>query len=349
MKIQSASLHKFEATEVQDCISLNKGIFLGILRYVFGRIGNLIKSQNSLQNDSIKLHNDSVKLQNDSTNLQNNSVYFTRYFARACVILFTCALATSLIFALSGCGKDDKGQSQSQQSNANHTQSQTTADKNEKTHKTDKTETSQNKDNQNVQGATPKTSNENQGADAGKISIIAPKESVADRYKPATDPSNIVDILMDDGNHILIELKPEVAPLTVKNFQKLIGEGFYNGLTFHRVIDGFMIQGGDPLGTGAGGSKETIKGEFAKNGISNPLSHKRGTVSMARTQDPNSASSQFFICNGDSPFLDGEYAAFGEVIGGIEEVDKIAKLEKGAQDKPVHPPVMKQVAMVVPQ
>lgn len=178
---------------------------------------------------------------------------------------------------------------------------------------------------------------------------VPPTEPVADGYEPATTATNFVDILMDDGQHIVIELKPDAAPLTVANFQKLVASGFYNGLTFHRVIDGFMIQGGDPEGTGMGGAKETIKGEFAKNGVPNPLLHKRGTVSMARSQDPNSASSQFFICNGDSKFLDGDYAAFGVVVSGMDEVDRIAKVEKGAQDRPVNPPVMKQVALVQPK
>ena len=119
------------------------------------------------------------------------------------------------------------------------------------------------------------------------------------------------------------ELYPEVAPITVENFANLVNEGFYNGLTFHRIISGFMIQGGDPLGNGTGGSSKTIKGEFASNGVKNSISHVRGTISMARSSMPNSASSQFFIVHQDSTFLDGQYAAFGTVTSGMEVVDKI--------------------------
>lgn len=124
---------------------------------------------------------------------------------------------------------------------------------------------------------------------------------------------------------IALELDADVAPITVENFAKLTNEGFYNGLTFHRIITGFMIQGGDPLGNGTGGSKKEIKGEFAKNGIQNNISHVRGTISMARAQDYNSASSQFFIVQKDSKFLDGAYAAFGKVTSGMEIVDKICQ------------------------
>ena len=126
-----------------------------------------------------------------------------------------------------------------------------------------------------------------------------------------------------DYGVIELELYGSVAPLTVTNFVNLVNEGFYDGLTFHRIIDGFMIQGGDPLGTGMGGSENTIVGEFAANGVSNDLSHVRGVVSMARSQDYNSASSQFFIVHEDSTFLDGQYAAFGEVVSGMDVVDAI--------------------------
>ena len=122
-----------------------------------------------------------------------------------------------------------------------------------------------------------------------------------------------------------MELDPDAAPVTVENFVKLVREGFYDGLTFHRIMDGFMIQGGDPQGNGSGGAPETIKGEFSQNGVQNPLSHVRGTVSMARSQDPDSASSQFFIVQSDSTFLDGQYAAFGKVTKGMEIVDQICK------------------------
>lgn len=127
---------------------------------------------------------------------------------------------------------------------------------------------------------------------------------------------------------IKIELYPNDAPITVANFKRLVGNGFYDGLTFHRIIDGFMIQGGDPTGTGMGGSDEKIKGEFASNGVDNPIKHKRGVISMARSMMRNSASSQFFIMHQDAPHLDGEYAAFGCVTEGIEVVDAIVKSAK---------------------
>lgn len=126
-----------------------------------------------------------------------------------------------------------------------------------------------------------------------------------------------------DYGVIELELYGSVAPLTVTNFVNLVNEGFYDGLTFHRIIDGFMIQGGDPLGNGMGGSENTIIGEFVANGVDNTLSHKRGVISMARSQDYNSASSQFFIVHEDSTFLDGQYAAFGEVVSGMDVVDAI--------------------------
>lgn len=132
-----------------------------------------------------------------------------------------------------------------------------------------------------------------------------------------------VEISIKDYGVIKLELEPNEAPITVENFMKLVNNGFYDGLTFHRIIKDFMIQGGDPLGNGTGGSDEEIKGEFESNGIKNNISHKRGVISMARSQFPDSASSQFFICHKDSEFLDGNYAAFGCVTSGIEVVDKI--------------------------
>ena len=134
----------------------------------------------------------------------------------------------------------------------------------------------------------------------------------------------MIEIVMEDGSVMELELYPDIAPATVENFIKLASEGFYDGLTFHRIISGFMIQGGDPQGTGFGGSKDTIKGEFSSNGFENNLSHKRGVISMARSQNPNSASSQFFICHADSEFLDGNYAAFGKMTSGFEVLDKLA-------------------------
>ncbi|MBR4880622.1 MAG: peptidylprolyl isomerase [Clostridia bacterium] len=145
----------------------------------------------------------------------------------------------------------------------------------------------------------------------------------------------MVKIEMMDGGVMTLELDATAAPITVANFEKLVKEGFYDGLIFHRVIAGFMIQGGDPTGTGMGSSPDTIKGEFAINGVQNPIRHERGVISMARTNDPNSASSQFFICHADAFFLDGQYAAFGKVVDGIEVVDKIASVSTDFRDKPV--------------
>lgn len=133
------------------------------------------------------------------------------------------------------------------------------------------------------------------------------------------------EIDVKDYGVIKVDLYNDLAPITVANFVKLAKEGFYDGLTFHRIISGFMIQGGDPEGTGMGGSDETIKGEFSSNGVANPLKHTRGVISMARSMDPNSASSQFFIMHEDAPHLDGEYAGFGKVTEGIEIVDKICE------------------------
>jgi peptidyl-prolyl cis-trans isomerase B (cyclophilin B) len=134
----------------------------------------------------------------------------------------------------------------------------------------------------------------------------------------------MIRITMKDGGVIDLELDKKAAPVTVENFEKLVKDNFYDGLIFHRVIPGFMIQGGDPEGTGMGGPGWHIKGEFAANGWNNPIAHKRGVISMARAQDPNSAGSQFFIMHGDASYLDGQYAAFGKVVRGIEVVDKIA-------------------------
>ena len=156
----------------------------------------------------------------------------------------------------------------------------------------------------------------------------------------------MVRIEMENGGVIELELYPETAPITVKNFEKLVSEGFYDGLIFHRVISGFMIQGGDPTGTGYHGSDENIKGEFLANGVMNKLSHTRGVISMARSQHPDSASSQFFICHEDATFLDGNYAAFGKVTKGIEVVDVIAAVETNAMDKPYEDQVMKKVTLV---
>ena len=154
-------------------------------------------------------------------------------------------------------------------------------------------------------------------------------------YIQTNETTNTVQIEMSDGGKIIVELDEKSAPLTVKNFQKLVAQHFYDGLIFHRVIFGFMIQGGDPQGTGMGGSKETVKGEFRANGISNPISHERGVISMARSQFYNSASSQFFICHADAKFLDGQYAAFGKVVEGMDVVDRIASVPTNRADRPL--------------
>ncbi len=155
----------------------------------------------------------------------------------------------------------------------------------------------------------------------------------------------IATIEMEDGGVITLELYPEVAPISVNNFISLANKGFYDGLIFHRVISGFMIQGGDPQGSGMGGPGYSIKGEFAGNGVKNDLSHARGVLSMARAQNPNSAGSQFFIMHADGPFLDGQYAAFGKVVEGIEVVDRIAAVKTDRMDKPKDPQRMKKVSV----
>lgn len=153
----------------------------------------------------------------------------------------------------------------------------------------------------------------------------------------------MVVIELENGKKIKLELYPEKAPITVENFLKLVGEGFYDGLIFHRVIKDFMIQGGDPTGTGMGGAKEKIKGEFLLNGVPNDLRHERGVISMARAQNPDSASSQFFIVHKDSFFLDGQYAAFGRVTEGMEAVDEIAETATDFSDRPKTDMKMKKV------
>ena len=155
----------------------------------------------------------------------------------------------------------------------------------------------------------------------------------------------VVTIEMENGGVIKAELYPEIAPNTVNNFISLVKKGFYDGVIFHRVIPGFMIQGGDPEGTGMGGPGYTIKGEFTGNGFKNELRHKRGVLSMARTMMPNSAGSQFFIMHDAAPHLDNQYAAFGKVIEGLEVVDAIAKVKRDYNDRPETPQVMKKVTV----
>ncbi len=150
---------------------------------------------------------------------------------------------------------------------------------------------------------------------------------------------------MEDGKTITAELYPDIAPNTVNNFISLIKKGFYDGLIFHRVISGFMVQGGCPLGQGYGNPAYSIKGEFKANGFRNELRHTRGVLSMARSSDPNSAGSQFFIMHGDAPHLDGHYAAFGKVVSGLETVDAIAGTKTDMDDKPITPQRMTKVTV----
>lgn len=173
------------------------------------------------------------------------------------------------------------------------------------------------------------------------------------KYRETENVSNYIKISVRDFGEIIAVLYPDVAPVTVENFKKLISEYFYNGLTFHRVIDNFMIQTGDPTGTGAYGSQETIKGEFSENGFKNILSHSRGVLSMARvgsnpetSETYNSASSQFFIVQTDSTYLDGKYAAFGKVISGITVVDKIASEETDEYDKPINDIIIDNIKFI---
>ncbi|MCC5909977.1 MAG: peptidylprolyl isomerase [Clostridiaceae bacterium] len=155
----------------------------------------------------------------------------------------------------------------------------------------------------------------------------------------------IVTFIMEDGNEMKAELYPEVAPNTVNNFISLVKKGFYNGLIFHRVIPGFMIQGGDPNGTGMGGPGYGIKGEFTSNGFKNDLKHAKGVLSMARSMDPNSAGSQFFVMVANSPHLDGQYAAFGKVFEGIETADKIVSVKRDRNDRPLEDQRIKEVTV----
>ena len=150
-------------------------------------------------------------------------------------------------------------------------------------------------------------------------------------------------INIKDFGEVELELYPDLAPITVDNFVKLANKGFYNGLTFHRIIKGFMIQGGCPKGNGTGGPGYQIKGEFAANGVNNPIKHERGVISMARAMNPDSAGSQFFIMHKDAPHLDGQYAAFGKVIRGIEVVDKVAGVQTDFRDKPLKPVIIETI------
>ena len=174
-------------------------------------------------------------------------------------------------------------------------------------------------------------------------SAVSNEETTSASTDTTDYKSSYTAIDVKDYGKIEVELYEELAPITVKNFVDLAKDGFYDGLTFHRIITGFMIQGGDPKGDGTGGSEKTIKGEFAQNGVKNDLKHTRGVISMARSMMPDSASSQFFIMHKDAPHLDGSYAAFGKVVDGMDAVDEIADTEVDWNDKPTTPQVMKRV------
>lgn len=194
----------------------------------------------------------------------------------------------------------------------------------------------------------PKKSVDNSAADKETKSSNAASNNDSGK---ATAPINtsgknpIATIEMEDGAKIKIELYPNIAPNTVKNFISLAQKRFYDGLVFHRVIPDFMIQGGDPEGTGEGGPGYSIKGEFKANRFTNDLKHERGVISMARTDEPDTAGSQFFIMVASAPHLDGYYAAFGKVIEGMDEVDKIVKVQRNENDRPLNPPKMKHVTV----
>ena len=189
------------------------------------------------------------------------------------------------------------------------------------------------------------------GAPAPESNDVIESEAVAEAEAEAeagteaevSNDNAVVVITMKEYGEIEVELDWEAAPITVDNFLRLVDEEFYDGLTFHRIILGFMIQGGDPDGTGSGGLSNKIVGEFTKNGWNNPISHVRGVISMARTDDPNSASCQFFITNVDAVFLDGQYAAFGHVISGMENVDAISSVATDANDRPNTPVIIEKI------
>lgn len=182
------------------------------------------------------------------------------------------------------------------------------------------------------------------------VSLVSCGNPALKGVKDSAEPTDYVLMEVEDYGEILIHLCPEEAPITVENFKSLVASGFYDGLTFHRVISGFMIQGGDPKGNGTGGSDKNIVGEFSSNGIENNLKHERGTISMARSNDPDSASSQFFIVHETSTqntlSLDGKYAAFGTVIYGMETVDAIAKVTTNYNDRPLKTVRIKSVRFV---
>ncbi len=178
-----------------------------------------------------------------------------------------------------------------------------------------------------------------------EMETLQPEENTTSAWEGMEETVN-AEITMKSGGVIKLELYHDVAPITVENFVKLANDGFYDGLTFHRIIPGFMIQGGDPEGRGSGGPGYSIKGEFAANGVENNLKHERGVISMARANDPNSAGSQFFIMHEDADYLDGNYAAFGRVTDGMEVVDEIAETQTDMNDMPLTPQVIDTIRII---
>jgi cyclophilin family peptidyl-prolyl cis-trans isomerase len=232
-------------------------------------------------------------------------------------MLMVAALSAGM---LAGCGSDDTKE-ESKSTEAADTKENTEENKDTEETKEESTEESADQS----EGTEEEVSGFTDGSGDGEDTDTADDTStVLDTSEPLTGLHH-AEIEVKDYGTIKVELDADTAPISVTNFVKLAQEHFYDGLTFHRIIDGFMIQGGDPEGTGRGGSDETIKGEFSENGVKNDISHERGVISMARSSDPDSASSQFFIVQSDSTYLDGQYAAFGHVTEGMDIVDQICK------------------------
>ena len=249
--------------------------------------------------------------------------------SRILAVLFAVVLTAG---TLAGCGSSKK---------ADDTKTETTDEKSE-----DKA--SSDEDTKDVNVASEEEAEEAGFSDGTDTDGATVENTVLDTSQELTGIHH-ADISIRDYGDIKVELDADTAPITVTNFVKLAQEGFYDGLTFHRIMDGFMIQGGDPNGDGTGGSKENIKGEFSNNGVDNDISHTRGTISMARASDPDSASSQFFIVQADSTFLDGDYAGFGHVTEGMDIVDKICEDAKPTDDNGTIPsdqqPVIEKITI----
>lgn len=258
-------------------------------------------------------------------------------------MLMVAALSAGM---LAGCGSDDTKE-ESKSTEATDTKENTEENKDTEETKEESTEESADQSEgteEEVSGFT-----DGSGDGEGTDETADDTSAVLDTSEPLTGLHH-AEIEVKDYGTIKVELDADTAPISVTNFVKLAQEHFYDGLTFHRIIDGFMIQGGDPNGDGTGGSDENIKGEFSNNGVENNISHTRGTISMARAQDPDSGSSQFFIVQADSTFLDGDYAGFGHVTEGMDIVDKICEDAKPTDDNGTIPkeeqPVIEKVTII---